>query len=91
MMFIAALRLKRRFSNLPRAFTIPGGYLGYSLTCLLGLLGCTVTLVVGFFPPQEAIGLGGTGQFRLMFSAGMVIMILPALLLYLRKHFKPSR
>ena len=84
-MFFAAWRLKRKFANLPRPFTIPGGRFGYYLTCLLGLLGCAITLFVGFIPPENSMDIGGAGHFRLIFSIGIFIMLLPAFLLYLRK------
>ena len=84
-MFFAAWRLKRKFANLPRPFTIPGGRFGYYLTCLLGLIGCAITLFVGFIPPENSMDIGGAGHFRLIFSIGIFIMLLPAFLLYLRK------
>jgi len=88
MMFIAAIRLKNKHSKLPRPFAVPGGRLGYYFTCLLGLIGCIVTLVVGFFPPEEALGSGGANHFRFIFSCGIIIMISPAFLLYLRKRWQ---
>ena len=84
-MFVAAWHLKGKFPNLPRPFTIPGGRFGYYLTCLLGLVGCVITLVVGFIPPESSMDIGGANHFRLIFSAGIFIMLLPAFLLYLRK------
>jgi amino acid transporter len=85
MMFFAAIRLKRKFGHLPRPFAIPGGRYGYYFTCLLGLLGCGITLVVGFFPPVEAMNLGGANYFRVIFTLGIFLMIAPAFLLYLRR------
>lgn len=87
MMFISAIRLKHKHKDLPRPFAVPGGKLGYYFTCLLGLIGCIVTLIVGFFPPDEAISVGGANHFRFIFSCGIVVMILPAVLLYLRKQW----
>lgn len=85
-MFIAAWRLKSKFSMLPRPFTIPGGRFGYYLTCLLGLAGCAITLFVGFIPPENNMDMGGASHFRLVFFSGILIMLLPAFLLYLRKR-----
>ena len=84
-MFIAAWRLKGKFSHLTRPFTIPGGRLGYYLICMLGLTGCIITLIVGFIPPESSMDIGGANRFRLVFASGILIMILPAFLLYLRK------
>lgn len=79
MMFLAAIKLKIAYAHLPRAFKIPGGKGGYFLACGLGLLGCLMTIVVGFMPPEQAIEIGGKGYFQMVFSIGLGIMILPAL------------
>ena len=84
-MFLAAIGLKRKFAHLPRPFSIPGGRLGYYMTCGLGLAGCALTLFIGFFPPAESLGMGSANHFRLIFSGGIVLMLLPAYFLYLRK------
>ncbi len=90
-MFIAAIHLKSKFSNLKRPFAIPGGLYGYYFSCLLGLAGCGITLVVGFFPPENSIDVGGTNHFRLIFGSGIILMLVPAALLYCRKNFIQSR
>lgn len=81
MMFIAAIWIKISHKQPRRAFSIPGGKIGYYLICLLGLIGCVVALVVGFFPPQEALSMGDSSHFRIVFSGGIIIMVLPALFL----------
>lgn len=81
MMFAAAIRLKYKFAALPRPFSIPGGRIGYYLICLLGLLGCSITLIVGFFPPEQSIDLGGANHFRMIFVIGIALMLSPAALL----------
>ncbi|WED42120.1 APC family permease [Legionella cardiaca] len=85
LMFLAAWHSKKKFAHLPRAFMIPGQTLGYYLTCLLGLAGCLITLFVGFIPPESSMDMGGAGHFRLVFASGILLMVFPALLLYLRK------
>jgi len=86
LMFIAAWKLKGKFPEMKRTFTIPGGKLGYYLTCLLGLLGCCLTLVVGFIPPVESLDMGSANHFRLVFSLGIVIMLSPALIILWRRN-----
>ena len=87
-MFIAAIRLKQKYPTRHRPFAIPGGRLGYYLTCALGLIGCIISVVVGFFPPEGSINVGGANHFRLVFIGGIALMLLPAALLYLWKKIK---
>lgn len=84
MMFIAAFKLKSKYKHLPRPFAVPGGNIGYYFTCFLGLIGCIITLIVGFFPPDNAIDIGGVERFRIIFTVGIIIMLTPAFLLYLK-------
>lgn len=84
-MFIAAWHLKGKFAKKKRPFAIPGGRLGYYFVCLLGLLGCTITLIIGFIPPEQSMDIGNANHFRLVFSLGIFLMLFPAFLLYLRK------
>lgn len=86
-MFVAAWHLKGKFASRHRPFAIPGGRFGYYLTCIIGLCGCLITLVVGFMPPESKMDIGGSGHFRLVFSIGIFLMILPAVLLYWRKRW----
>jgi amino acid transporter len=89
-MFAAAIRLKQAHPKRPRPFAIPGGRFGYYSTCLLGLTGCIITLIVGFFPPEQAMDVGGAGHFRLIFSIGIGIVLLPAFLLYLYRNYRQA-
>jgi hypothetical protein len=50
-------------------------------------MGCAITLVVGFIPPEQMMDVGGASHFRKIFSLGIFVMILPALLIYLRKEY----
>lgn len=88
LMFMAAWRIKSKFKTLKRPFAIPGGRLGYYLACLLGTAGCILTLVIGFIPPEESLNFGPALHYQLIFGAGILLMILPALiLLALHKRF----
>ena len=85
LMFFAAIRLKSKHKAMPRPFKIPGGQVGYYVVCLLGLFGCCISLIIGFFPPESAMDVGGANHFRWIFMSGIIIMLLPAFFLYLRK------
>jgi len=85
LMFLAAIRIKRQYPELPRPFQIPGRNLGFYLTCFLGLVGCGITLYIGFFPPAEALSLHRPELYTLYFGLGLIIMPSP-ILLGLRYH-----
>lgn len=89
-MFVAAIRLKSKYDTLHRPFKIPGGKFGYYLTCFLGLIGCVLSFIVGFFPPENSIDVGGANHFRMVFLAGILMMLLPAFLLILKKQVKKA-
>jgi amino acid transporter len=56
-----------------------------TLSCLLGLLGCIITILVGFLPPSE-INVGGAFRYALMIGCGNMALIIPALLLCFRRR-----
>jgi amino acid transporter len=85
MMFLTGLRTRYKFPDQVRSFTIPGGKLGIWSVCLLGLVGCTITLIVGFFPP-DGINVGNAAQYEMIFGGGMLVMILPILGFYWYKN-----
>lgn len=90
-MFIAAIRLKHKFPHLPRPFAIPGGKWGFYFVCFLGLIGCIITLIIGFFPPEQAANVGSANRYRLIFGFGILIMIFPALIFYKRRQKEIAR
>lgn len=86
-MFISAIVLRYKFKDVARPFKIPGGKFGIWLTVLFGILGCTATLIVGFFPPSS-INVGGRLHYEIVFSFGILVMILPILAFYFYRHRK---
>ena len=84
LMFFASLRIRHKFPEQPRPFTIPGGKIGMWIVCLLGLVGCIITFIVGFFPPT-GINFGSTLRYQMMFTGGIIVMILPILFFYAYK------
>lgn len=78
LMFISAIQIKRRYANKPRLFSVPGGKYGYYMTCLVGLIGCFITIVVGFIPPSDSIEVTKDMPYSLIFFFGIVVMMLPA-------------
>lgn len=86
MMFAAAfIIVAKNLKENHLGFKLPGKKMGSYLISAAGILGCVVALVVGFIPPGN-IAVGGFWHYELMFCLGLVLMLSPALLLYLYKH-----
>ncbi len=74
--FGAAIRLHYRYTNRPASFKIPGKNLGIWTTSLLGFIGCTTTIIISFFPPDN-IDVGSPSKYFLMILAGNVLALCP--------------
>jgi len=83
MMFLAALKIrnKKKHKKNAKTFSIPGGRAGFFVTCILGLLGCFITLIVGFIPP-EILDIGSVLRYELTFCIGFVGLLIPSVLFY---------
>lgn len=80
-MFLCALRLRKNLPSSQQGFVIPGKKIGLWIVCLLGLFGCLVTLLVGFIPPNN-MNIGSPTYYELLFSGGMIGMIIPVIFFY---------
>lgn len=81
LMFAAAFCLEWRLKERDLTFNVPGGKLGMWSLCILGLVGTMITLLVGFLPPA-GINVGTALHYELVFSSGLIVMILPVLGFY---------
>jgi glutamate:GABA antiporter len=80
LMFLSAIKLYYSFKNRPVSFRIPGKHLGLWMTSLLGIVGCAITIIVGFFPPDH-MNLS-IGYYAFLMTAGTTLMIIPVFLFY---------
>jgi hypothetical protein len=81
LMFLTAIRLRKKSTYPTDTFKIPGGQAGLMTVCLFGFVGCAITLLVGFIPP-DSINVGSKLQYFAIFSASMTGMVLPVLFFY---------
>jgi len=89
-MFMAGIYLRYKYANKERPFKVPGGKIGMWLTGFLGLIGCVVTLIVGFIPPA-GIEVGTSLHYEILFCGGIVVMLLPILFFfYYKDRFEPA-
>ena len=80
-LFLSGMRLRSKMSYTKGYFVIPGKKFGSWLVCSLGLIGCAITLYVGFIPPEN-INIGSSLNYEILFCSGILIMILPIFFFY---------
>lgn len=81
LMFLSAIKLRLSKQYRTDTFTIPGKKWGSFCVCILGLMGCAITLFVGFIPPSE-LNIGSNLYYEAIFCGGMVILTLPILFFF---------
>ena len=87
LLFISALVIHYKYKHQPAAFTIPLGSFGKWMVCGLGLIGSAITVTIGFFPPSS-IEVGGKLHYDIIFTSGIIVMILPVSLFYVYRFRK---
>ena len=78
LMFVVALRLRFTVPFQNSVFSIPGKKIGTAVVCIMGLIGCTITIFVGFIPPDN-LNIGSKLYYEVIFCSGMLVMMLPVL------------
>lgn len=87
-MFPAAIRLRYKFPNQPRAFKIPGGKFGLWFICLLGLVTCLFAVAIGFVPPSQ-VPVGNVVTYEIIIISGVIFGCLaPSIFALLTRMFK---
>lgn len=75
LLFLSALKLRRS----EKSFQIPKGL--RTLSCVMGVSGCLMTIVVGFQPPPDVV-IQSKLQYGLTIGAGFVLLVSPIFLLF---------
>lgn len=76
LMFLAAIKLRFKAPDHPRAFRIPGGLIGMYMVAGVGMIGVLTTLVVSFMPP-DGIDVGSVSRYELTLIFGLLLMCSP--------------
>lgn len=79
LMFLAGIILKiraRKNKILVEGYQIPGGAWGTGIVGVMGIMGCIVTVLIGFLPPSN-INAGSVIHYAVMISLGLIFMSLP--------------
>ena len=90
LMFIAAIILKHRSTQPNKNLVVPLGKQGFYLLCLFGMIGSLVALAVGFIPPTS-LHIGNPEHYEMIFISGLLLMLAPALLLYLTAYLNKRK
>lgn len=80
-MFVTAIRIKYKHPNRVHLIKFLEKRFSLYVLALMGILGCLVTLWIGFFPPT-AINVGSALHYETMFTGGLIVMIIPCLFFY---------
>lgn len=83
-MFVTGIYLRFKAPEQKRLFAIPGGKVGMLFVGILGIIGCCITLAVGFIPPDN-INFGSASAYPWALTAGLVILSLPPFIFHRRK------
>ncbi len=75
LLFLSALKLRR----VDHSFQIPKGM--RTLSCLMGLFGCMMTIFVGFQPPPDVV-IQSKLKYALAIGSGFGLLVLPVFLLF---------
>lgn len=86
-MFLAAIKIKHIPTEEKLHFQAPGGLVGTWIAGLLGFLGCVLTFIIGFFPPA-GINVGSASHYHMVFTIGILVMLLPVVFLYIYKQLR---
>ncbi|ABO46723.1 APC family permease [Francisella tularensis] len=89
MMFFAALKLKLTNNQTVRNtddFHIPGGKIGMSIVCILGIIGTILCVIVGFVPPDNLYS--NPLEFIEMLSVCFVLSIIPVVFFIIYRRIK---
>jgi amino acid transporter len=79
LLFLAALKLGRPAKDL-LSYQIPRGI--RTISCLAGLVGCTITILVGFQPSPDVI-IDNTFYYAGTIALGFILLVSPVSLLWL--------
>lgn len=78
-LFLTALRLRYKEAERSRAYRIPGGEWGIWGVCIMGLVGCLITFILGFFPPS-GIAVSNLIKFDKLLLGGLLLFCLPPII-----------
>ena len=84
-LFITGIYSHFNFPSKQKLFRIPGGRIGIYYVTISGLVGCTVTLFIGFLPPNN-LNVGDHNHYFYLLLSGLAFSIVPIIFFYIYKN-----
>ena len=84
-MFLAAIRLRYKEPDVPRAYKVPGGNIGMWIIAGIGLLTSFFTFYVGLFPPSQLKIADPGGYVKFMVIGSVISLIIPLVIFQLKR------
>jgi glutamate:GABA antiporter len=89
LMFAAVIRLRYTQPDVPRPYRIPGGTAGVWAVGGIGLLGCLVSFLLGFVPPDQ-LKTGNPVVYVLLLAAAVIVLSAPPFVIQIFRP-RPAR
>ena len=90
MMFLTALKLEWKMPKRQRLMGILHNRIFACAVPVFGLIGSFVTLYIGFLSPT-GIDVGSAYHYDLVFTSGLLLMIVPIIFFYAYRYFKEKK
>lgn len=87
MIYLAFIRLRRTAPGRKRGFKVPGGKIGMIITCVVGISGAVLAMVLSFIPPAQ-IATGSSAVYVGIIVVGVAVFVALPLVIYRMR--KPS-
>lgn len=81
LLFITAIRLRKKFPHIERAYQVPGGMKGLLIVSILGMIGSLLGFVLGFLPPSH-LQTGSLLHYESFLIGGALLFCIAPLLIY---------
>jgi amino acid transporter len=85
MMFLAAIKLRKTYSKSEHTFTIGKSPYSTYITACIGIVGCIITIIAGFIPP-ESMDIGSNMYYESLLISGLVVLSAPPFIINYLNH-----
>ncbi len=87
LMFAAAIKLRKTYKQSEHTFTIGKSYISTYITASIGIIGCIITIIAGFIPP-DTMNIGSDKYYESLLVLGLLLLTLPPFIINRFNHKK---